>query len=703
VSLRRATGRAAFAGDHALAGTLQLALRRSPSAHARVRSSGIESARAVPGVADVLTRAEAPQLFGDVVRFVGDRLAVAAAEELETARRALELARFELEPLPPELDAERALADPARVAARAAASEGDAAAALATAECVVEGEWSLPFVPELPLEAPVAFTWLDEDRRLVVRSSAESPFRVRAALAERLGVPAARIRVERPLVAGGGSGSSELVVEDLCALVTLRTGRPARLALNAAEAAATASGRPAQRVRLRLGVSRGRLVALDASLLVDLGADGDAAEAALFSAGRHALGLYQVPNLRYEAAAVRTNRPPASASRGADAALAFALECALDEAAARSGLDPAALRRAHLRRPGDPGASLLKALGEPAGADDSRPAAELLKRAPDGSAVGEATTEGRQRRASGVAVARRAHRGSHAGSASLRLLDDGSFTLVAAPSVAGSADERAYAEAAAAILGVPSRRVVCVAADTDSAPYVVGDEAKASGAAGRAVEQVAELARERIRAAGASALGVAPEQATLAGGAVGDGGGRRVSFGEIGALALREGQPLAVTATPIEAGTPHSLAAAFAELAVDLETGAVKVLWLSAVVAGGPFEDERPAAQLVEGALVSAIEQALAAGAPGDRALAQGPRRVPAMPASDVPPISVSFVPTGNSLSRFAAAAHGEAAARAALAAIANAIARATSVRVRSLPLSPARLLEALPPAGAPR
>ena len=258
MSLRRATGRAAFAGDHALAGTLHLALRRSPSAHARVRSASVAAARAVPGVAEVLTREEAPELFGEVVRFVGDRLAVAAAEELEIARRALELAHFELEPLPPELDAERALADPGRVAARAAASEGDATAALATADSVVEGEWSLPFVPALPLEAPVAFTWLDEDRRLVVRSSAESPFRVRAALAERLGMPAARIRVERPLVAGGGLGSSDLLVEDLCAFVTLRSGRPAHLALDGVEAAATASGRPAQLVRLRLGLSRGR-------------------------------------------------------------------------------------------------------------------------------------------------------------------------------------------------------------------------------------------------------------------------------------------------------------------------------------------------------------------------------------------------------------------------------------------------------------
>ena len=129
--------------------------------------------------------------------------------------------------------------------------------ALAGAQHVVEGEWSLPFTPAVPLEPPLAVTWLDEDRRLVVRTSAESPFRVRGVLADRLSLPAARIRVVRPLVAGGSFGRAELVVEDLCALVTLRTGRPARLALSAEEELTTTPGRPAQRVRVRLGLARG--------------------------------------------------------------------------------------------------------------------------------------------------------------------------------------------------------------------------------------------------------------------------------------------------------------------------------------------------------------------------------------------------------------------------------------------------------------
>jgi putative selenate reductase molybdopterin-binding subunit len=702
VSLRRATGQTAFAGDHALPGMLHLALRRSPHAHARVVSASAAAARALPGVVELLTREDAPQLFGEVTRFVGDRLAVAAAEELETARRALELVHFELEPLAPELDADRASREPARVAARVEAREGDVEAALAAADSVVEGEWSLPFSPAVSLEVPVALTWLDEDQRLVVRTSAKSPFRVRGALAERLGVPAARIRVERPLVAGGGLGRADLLVEDVCALVTLRTGRPARLALGGEEAIATAAGRPAQRVRLRLGLSASRVVALDASLLVDLGADGDAAENVLLSAGRHALGLYKVPNLRLAAVAVRTNRPPAGAPRGADAALAFALECALDEVALRAGKDPSDLRRAHLRRPGDPGAAALAALGEPAGADDARAVAELLRKAPAGNGLGggEGLPGGPLRHGRGMAVARRAApAGSRTGSAALRLLDDGSFTLAAEPSVAGSADELAFAEAAAAILGVPARRVVCVAADTDSAPYLAGDDIKASGAAGRAVEEVASLARERILAAGALALGVPPSQATIAEGRVVETSGRSVSFGEIGALALRAGQPLTVTATPTESGIPHSLAAAFADVEVDVETGAVNVRRLQAIVAAGPFEDGRPPTGQVEGGLVSALELALAAGAFCDgagRPLLTSLRRLPWLAAGDVPPLAVSFVPVGDPLSRFAGGAHGEAAARAALAALVNAIARATETRHRSLPLTPARILEAL-------
>ncbi len=707
MSLRLATGQAAFAGDLVLPGMLHLALRRSKEAHARIRRADARVARSLPGVAAVLTCEDAAGVLGDVVRFVGDRMAVAAAEEPDVARRAADQVELELETLPALVDAEAAARDEAAVAGRVGVSEGDVDRALAGAEHVVTGEWSLPFTPALSLEPPLALTWLDEDRRLVVRTTAESPFRVRGALAERLGVPAARIRVVRPAVAGGGLGRSDLAVEDVCALVTLRTGRPARLALSAAEALAIAPGRPPQRVRLRLGVTRGELVGLDVSLLVDMGADGDGAMAVLRAAARHALGLYRLPSLRVSAVAVRTNRPATCAPRGSDGGIAFALECALDEAAARLDVEPASLRRSQLRRPGDPGAVALAALGEPQGRDDSRQLAELLRELPPaGPDARGALPTGPQRSGRGLAVARRSDAASRpVGAAALRLLDDGSFTLATGPSATGSADELLYADAAAAILGVATRRVVCAAPDTDSAPYLAGDDAPTTSAAGRAVEQVATLARDRIREAGASLLGVPPAETTLAEGRVSHRSGRSVSFAEIGTAVLSAGQPLVATATPAETPVPASLAAVLAEVDVDLETGGALVRRLFAVVTGGPFEDARPAAAQVEGALAAALEQALASGGgSGPPGMAEAwPRRFPFVAACDVPPLAVSFVPGSDPLSRFGSAAHAEAVSRAALAAIANAIARASAVRPRVLPLDPARLLAAIAEGEPPR
>ena len=186
-----------------------------------------------------------------------------------------------------------------------------------------------------------------------------------------------------------------------------------------------------------------------------------------------------------------TNRPPSCAPRGSDGGVAIALECALDEAAALTEQDPAALRRAHLRRPGDPGAVALAALGEPQGGDDSRQAAELLRELlPPGRETAPALSAGPRRSGRGLAVGRRSDSsGGQAGAAALRLLDDGSFALAAGPSAAGSADESLYADTAAAILGVPARRVVCAAPDTDSAPYLTGDDAPGElgrGSRGRA-------------------------------------------------------------------------------------------------------------------------------------------------------------------------------------------------------------------------
>jgi CO/xanthine dehydrogenase Mo-binding subunit len=246
---------------------------------------------------------------------------------------------------------------------------------------------------------------------------------------------------------------------------------------------------------------------------------------------------------------------------------------------------------------------------------------------------------------------------------------------------------------------VPSHRVVCAAADTDSAPFGAGEAAPAYFSAGRAVEESARLAREQIREAGASLLKTPVAEVTVEDGHVRDAAGRAVSFAEIGAVALRSGHPLTVTAAPAPTTTPPSLAAAFAEVDVDTETGVVRVTRLATTLAGGPFADSRPPEGQAQGALADALEQALAGGLSFDaegHPRVRSLRRFPLVAAMDVPSLSVTFLPGGEPLSRFGAAALGEAAARAGLAAIVNAASQAAGARLRELPLSPARVLAAV-------
>jgi putative selenate reductase molybdopterin-binding subunit len=703
VSLRLATGQAAYAGDHSPSGLLHVALRSSPSAHARVASANAAAARRLPGVVAVLTCDDAPALLPRVVRFVGDRLAIVAAVDPETARRGAELVELELEEREPRLEADET-ADDSAVVARLDLAEGDVDQALAGADHSVAGEWRLPFAPTVPLEPPTAISWLDEGQRLVVRTSADSPFLVRGELAARLGIPAARVRVVRPAASGGGVRRGVLV-EDACAGVTLATGRPARLSLTAAEALAFAPARPAERVRLRLALRGAEIVALEARLVVDVGAGHEHVQDLLRASARQALGLYRVPHVRVSAVAVRTHRPPTFTGRGADG-LAFALESAIDEAALALGVDPAALRRAHLRLPGrgHRPAETADPSADPSADADAGPLGEMLRRLEQKPAPVPRDDSSARRVGRGLAAARCAEvAAGPAAAATIRLLEDGSFALTAGPTSLSLPDEPLYAQAAAAMLGVPARRIVCAVADTDTAPYLETGDAAPGSALARAVEQAAARMADEIRRAGARLLGVPAETLQVRDGRV-SGNGRGATFADVGAAAMRLGAPLTVTAAPTAQQTPQSLAAAAADVAFDAETGEVEVLGLHAVVASGPYLEPQHAAGRVEGALVSAIERVLAAGIEPDAPAGRGwPRSLPLCTALDVPPLSVSFTEGGDAHSHFDAELSAQAAGRAAQAALANAVARASALRLRSLPLHPARLLAALGEQDSPR
>ncbi len=702
MSVKHVTGHGTFAGDLRVPGQLHLRVVRSPHAHARVLRVDASAGRALPGVVTVLTHTDltrqesAPRgrlPLQETVRFVGDRVAVVAAEDAELAQRAADAVRVEYEERPAVLDPEQALrpdaplvqapaaGNPTNLAARVETALGDVDGALGGAERVFEATFRVPAAPALPLEPHHAITWLDEDRRLVVRTSTESPFRVRQTLAETLGIPAARILVVQPQV-GGGFG-------------TLRTGRPARLVFSREEELTVAPARPAQRVRVRVGVRERQLVALELDVLADVGAHAVESALLLRAAAREALSLYHIPHLRFLGQAAFTHRPPTVRSQGALPAL-LALEAQLDEIAHVLEEDPLELRRRHLATAED-AARVAAALGVPA--PTALVAAEEAMVA-GADEIGwsrrwkTGSRSGPRRRGVGMALARHDVVGER-GAASLRVREDGSFNLFVGVSATGTGAEAAFVAAAAKTLGVPENRVVPAAGDTDSAPFDPGAAPPTLYLTGQAVQKAALLVRALLISAGARRLGVEVGDVVTENGEVRASDGRSVGYAALAADALASSAPIAAIAFHSAGEAPPAGAAVFAEVEVDVETGEVRVLKIVAALDGGPRLDPHLAEAQAEGDALRAVGTALSermAMEENGRALFRSLRDCPLPTAVDAPEVRTLFVPLDAPPTPFGARPLGEVTATGPVLAIVNAVAHAIGARLYEFPLLPERV-----------
>ena len=257
-------GKPAFAADFEKRGLLYAKVLFSPHAHARIKDIDASKARALEGVAAVLTWQDIPRVvystagqsdpipgpldtfsLDNKVRFVGDRVAFVAAESEEIAEKALELIEVEYEILPALLDPGQSMepgapilhdepeyvnfadSDPERnLAALIRIDIGDVEKGFAEADHIFEAEYEVPKVQQAHIEPHVVITYWDEDDRLVIRTSTQVPFHVRRMLAPVLGLPVKRIRVIKPRIGGGFGGKQEVLIEDVAAHLTIATGRP---------------------------------------------------------------------------------------------------------------------------------------------------------------------------------------------------------------------------------------------------------------------------------------------------------------------------------------------------------------------------------------------------------------------------------------------------------------------------------------------
>lgn len=688
---RVVTGREPFTLDVDATGVLHLAVLGSPFASAVIRSIDVTQALASPGVVTVLTHRDAPAtlfstarheqrtddpddtlVLDPVLRFHGQRVAAVVAQSHAEAERALALIRVEYEERPAVFDPEVAsnpgsplvhadkdgvasrIADPARnVVAELHGARGDPDAAIASADAVASGEWRTARVSQVALETHATRGWLDEDGRLVLRTSSQVPFLVRDEIARVFGLDRDRVRVFTARVGGGFGGKQELLTEDLVALAVLRTGRPVQYEFSREDEFTRTPLRHPMRVRVRAAGRRdGTLTALEVDQLMDTGAYGNHGAGVMFHSVHESVAVYRCANVRIDARSVYTNNPPAGAFRGYGLGqVIFAVESALDELARELGIDPVEFRRRNVIVPGDP----VRTLEEHAPTDISytgdHGAGQCLDLVEEAlAAPGDDPPPPGWRVGTGVALAMIATippRG-HRADAVARSLGSGRFEIEVGTVEFGNGSTTVHAQLAAQALGTTPERISIRQSDTDAVGYD-------TGAYGSTGVVVAGLAVHRAATALAAQGGVGEAHGSA------DGAERTVAFNVHGV-----------------------------RVAVDPGTGEVRILRsVQAADAGTVLNPEQLRGQ-VEGGAAQAIGSALfeevrvERGAVTTRVLRD--YRVPKI--SDIPRTEVRFASTWDPRGPAGAKSMSEAPYNPVAPAIANAIRDALGVRPFELPMS---------------
>ncbi len=747
-------GLAKYTDDFAFEGLLHGRIKRSPHAHARIVAIDTSKALALPGVHAVLTHENVPRvpfstagqnhpepspydcvMLDRKVRFVGDRVAAVAAETPLLAKRACDLIEVEYEVLPLLLEPERAMdpgapvihdeedasgiADASRnLAAHVDAEVGDVAKGFDSADRVFEHTYSVQYIHANPTEPHITATYLDEKDRLVVITSTQVPFHVRRIVARVNEFPLWRVRVIKPRIGGAFGVKQEVVLEDVCAALTLRTRRPVKLRLDRDEELAATRTRHPQTIRLRTGVrSDGSIVAREMKVLTNSGAYGTHALTVPSNTGSKSLPLYRSPNISFSNDSVYTNLAVGGACRGYGAPQGyFAVDSHMDEIAHALGIDPVEYRLANAVREGDEDPLATK-LGE--GKEGFRRIfrtnglAECWERVGEVSgwdawraslAPGETGRPGsrshtRVGKGVGFAMHGSGIPGDDMGGATIKANEDGSFNLLVGATDLGTGSDTILAQMAAEVLGVEAREIVVYSSDTDRTPFDVGAYASSTTyVSGGAVVKAAERVRDRMLHHAAALLGEGPEGLVCAAGRVTAASGKSVTLKEVATAAMygEEKEQVSFTASNVTYDCPPPFAAACTTVEVDLETGRVDVHdFACAIDLGFPINPALAEGQIEGGVLMGlgyALSEEMLFDGKG-RMLNANLRDYRVFTAVDAPRIKAILVTTNEPTGPFGAKSVSEIPVDVVAPAVANAIFAATGVRLRDLPFTPERVL----------
>ncbi len=740
--IEKVTGRALYTADLVGDGALVGRILRAPVSHGRILSVNTERALALDGVVAVLTGADCDKTYGvlpiamneyplarDKVRYRGEPVAAVAAVDAETAARALELIELEIEELPACFTPQEARAPgaallhedrPGNIEREVHHAFGDVEAGFAAADLVREEVFDCAEVTHAMMEPHAALAEFDPERgRLTLHSVTQVPYYVHLSLARCLDMDPAQIRVIKPFVGGGfGARTETLNFEIITALLARKAGGRVLMQLTREETFLTHRGRPATRVKLKLGLTKqGRLTAVEAEVTQAGGAYAGYGIVTILYAGALLQGLYAVENVKYDGYRVYTNTPPCGAMRGHGTVdVRHAFECLLDRMARETGLDPFDVRRANLLEP-----PLFTANGLMV---NSCGLGECLDRVE--AASGWAERRGRLPRGRGLGMAcshyvsgaaKPVHwTGEPHAVVALKLDFDAGVTVLTGASDIGQGSSTIVALAAAEVLGIDMGRIRVVANDSAITPKDNGSySSRVTFMVGNAAIAAARALREKLVAAAAEKLEVAPEEVDCAGETffVPGASQSELSFREVALAALAKEGTITVKgsfSTPPEAqGGRHrggavgstmgfSYAAQVVEVAVDEDTGQITIERVWAALDCGYAINPLAVEGQIEGSVWMGMGQAMAeetryvAGLPAHAGLMD--YRFPTIAES--PPIEVQIVESIDPNGPFGAKEAGEGALAGFPPALVNAVADAVGLDVNFLPVTPDRLLDAL-------
>ena len=737
-AMQLVTGQPVYMDDVIPQDCLIVKLLRSPHANAIVQEIDTSRALLVPGIEAIYTWKDVDQqgrrytqagqtypepspydrlVIDRHVRFAGDVVAILAGKDEKCVDKAMKLIKVRYEVLPAVLDYHTALDNPVLVhpeenweslapvgadnkrnlCAHDETGAGDIEAVLAGCDVVIDHTYHTRACQQAMMETFRTYCSIDAYGRLNVLSSTQIVFHCRRILANALHIPKSMIRVAKPRIGGGFGAKQTSVCEVYPAFVTWKTKKPSKIIFSRYESQIASTPRHEMELHVRLGATKDGIVrGIDLYTLSNTGAYGEHGPTTVGLSGHKSIPLYgKAEAFRFVSDVVYTNHMSAGAYRGYGATQGlFAVESAVNELADKLGIDPFVIRQRNIVREGDVMPAYygqvntscaldrcLQAVHDNIGWDEKYPVRDM------GNGKVRAVGMGMAMQGSGITSV-------DVGSASLKINDDGFYTLSIGAADMGTGCDTILAQIAAEVLDCPLDNVTVLGADTDSSPYDSGSYASSTTyVTGKAVEQCAEQLKQKICQVGAGLLGLDERAVVFEGDAVtSEDGTQRATLAQI-AAASQCGSNTALEAVVTHSSeiSPPPFMVGAAEVEVDLETGEAQVIRYEAAVDCGTPVNPNLARVQAEGGILQGIGMALTEnvtyddrGMPQENSLMQ--YKIPAR--NDIGHIHVVFESSYEGTGPFGAKSIGEVVINTPLPAVADAIYHATHKRFYELPIT---------------